>query len=828
MHKKRGFLIICLSLSMFSCIQAQILKGVVFNAETGETMPFVNVFEKNSVRQSTSDINGNFQFNLPVYPLHLKFTFVGFEPFEVVLSAQPENLLKIFMQPKQNMLDEVPVFPGLNPAHRIIQNAIDNRTRNNPYHKSEFKCMLYSKMYITGEFFTDSLALKKAVRDTTKTTAREFFDKQHLFMTETYAEKKYKKPGKESENIIRTRISGFSKAPLFLPISTNQSFSLYSDFIDLLQKKYVNPVSPGTFNRYSFVLADTLYDNQDSVFVIRYFPKKGRNFESLEGLLFIHSSTWAIEKFTGTATDKSGMILPSLEQIWEKQNGVWFPKEILTQWYYNTLQLTDSSISTTTYNFSETNQNKVKVVMKTFVIEADFSEGVSDNISFQFQVQAEKNFDEPDTSFWGKIRPVSLDSKERETYRIVDSVGKKKNLDRKVKFWEAMATGKIPLGKYFDFQFSEIAGFNEVEGFRTRGGFALSERRFPKIMLEAVGGYGFRDREIKYRGKAGMRFQSIHQFSFFFESGLETREPGLTQWNEAGGGVQVSQVRNYLISMLDYYRFNALGMSIRPLRPIRFSGFIREEIVNTSYPYLIPFSSTSSGFPEVALSGYANAYAHLELRFQPGEKFMRGKYGIQSLGSPWPALWIQLENAIPSTLLSPEGSGYFAYQRWSARVDLEKQFKTLGKTTLRVEGGTVLNPAPFGRLFIPYGAWQPYSFFAPGYFETMRLYEFAHDRQLQIFHTHDFGKLIRKRNFSPELVLVNNILFGEMKGRRNHQEIAIRSAEKGYFESGIRIHTLIKSQFFGLGVQALYRYGHYSLPELKENLSLKLTGKIIL
>ena len=52
--------------------------------------------------------------------------------------------------------------------------------------------------------------------------------------------------------------------------------------------------------------------------------------------------------------------------------------------------------------------------------------------------------------------------------------------------------------------------------------------------------------------------------------------------------------------------------------------------------------------------------------------------------------------------------------------------------------------------------------------------------------------------------------------------------EKGYYESGIRIHSLLRTKFSKIGICLGYRYGPYSLNKFMNNAVIKITTGLVI
>ena len=82
------------------------VKGSVIDAETGETLPGVNIILKGTSKGTTTDIDGNFSITVDEGQI-LVFSYVGYDPQEVLINNQTE--LTIRMQLDSDTLGEVVV-----------------------------------------------------------------------------------------------------------------------------------------------------------------------------------------------------------------------------------------------------------------------------------------------------------------------------------------------------------------------------------------------------------------------------------------------------------------------------------------------------------------------------------------------------------------------------------------------------------------------------------------------------------------------------------------------------------------------------------------------
>ncbi|MCX6248158.1 MAG: DUF5686 family protein, partial [Bacteroidetes bacterium] len=285
------------------------VSGKVTDSKTREPLAFVNIVINNSQFGGTTDIDGKFKLHSAQPVKKLQLSYVGYLPLTYPVGSKTDNLA-IQLTRTEIELTEVDILPGINPAHRIIRNAIENRDQNDPEKLSSFSYTSYDKTIFTAEAdtsvnkeFKDTISLdedqkkmvsdllppdtlkKDSVRvDSMDARVKKFLNRQYLFLMENVTKRKFLAPDKNYNQVIATRMSGF-KDPIFVFLTTQiQSFSFYKPFITIIQSNYVNPISNGSLSKYFFKIEDTIYSSKDTVFVISFRPRKGTNFDGMKGV----------------------------------------------------------------------------------------------------------------------------------------------------------------------------------------------------------------------------------------------------------------------------------------------------------------------------------------------------------------------------------------------------------------------------------------------------------------------------------------------------------------------------------------------------------------
>jgi len=65
-------------------------------------------------------------------------------------------------------------------------------------------------------------------------------------MVESVTDRNFMFPNTVQENVLHNRVSGFTNTGLVALANEVQPFSFYGDYLHILDKNFVNPVSPGS------------------------------------------------------------------------------------------------------------------------------------------------------------------------------------------------------------------------------------------------------------------------------------------------------------------------------------------------------------------------------------------------------------------------------------------------------------------------------------------------------------------------------------------------------------------------------------------------------
>lgn len=780
-------------------LSAQQFQGKVIDAQTKQPLAFVNISVEGTTLGTSTDINGRFSL-IVTGSNPVRISYVGYNPRVITAAEYTKQLyFVIALEESVTELESVIIWPGENPAHEIIRKATANRHINNPENLNSFTYRSYNKLYAT---FDDV-----AITDTS--TTLKFLKNSHLFVSESVSERKYIKPRLNKETVIGNRMTGV-KDPFFAILASDfQPFTFYEDYIPLLDKKYRNPISPGSIGRYDYLIADTLYRGSDTTYVIQFEALPGKTFEALRGQLHINTNGYAIENAIAQPDDPQSLVSITIQQQYTFIHGHWFPKQLNTTFSLKEYKIGNSSLVYKHSSYITQPEIDVVIPKKEFGL-----------LSTEFTPQANRQ----DDTFWMAERIDSLSRKEFNTFKLYDSLSNELAfMNTSMKLLEALTVGKFRAGKFY-LPLEHLLRVNQYEGLRLGIGLQTSEAVSGIFQFEAYGAYGFKDKALKYGGGLQVNVWKRKDLFLKFSYKQDVAEPANTSFIKTPIAISGGQaLRNWMAARMDSVEQFNIQLNVRPIRFTQLVVFAKRDHYNPAYTY--NFSAEDQAEPR---NRFTVAEVGMQLRIVPREKYTQiGNFAVVTAVA-YPQINASVSKGIDGIV-----DGQYAFTKATASVDHKFMLRGFGQTTLQLSGGWLEGDVPYPVLFNGKGANFSSSLFnnvmVASYFQTMGLYEFLSDRYAYLFLTHNFGRLTSTKSkiIRPELSIIHNMGIGSLRSPAAHQALVFNTLEKGFFESGLTLTNLIRFNYlnimyFGFGGGAFYRYGPYAFDRESKNVSAKL------
>jgi hypothetical protein len=805
--------------------QAQIqINGIVKNANTKKPLPFATITPEKG-NAIIADVDGKFTFMTTSLAKTLSVSYVGFETQQIsVVETKP--YYTILLIPKIAELQEV-ALTHINPANAIITKVIQQKNTNNPQKKlHSFQFKSYNKLLITAN--PDSIVGKidTLFVDGTKTSAirkidssdykfKKIIAKQHLFLSEKVSQFQFEKP-QLKEIILGTKMAGF-KEPIYELLGFSlQSFSIYDDNYELFETKYKSPIAVNALKEYRYKILDTTTIDHRNVIVL-YF--KNKNKKGLEGLLYVDPEHYvvakAIMRIRGVL-DITGMH----EFCYLPDEKIWFPTrknfKIVKGKSKEPINVLGGRIAFSAED-EDSNTNK-KATDFTYLLSTMDIFDVTLNQPLKIKkssvaIEVKNNANQRDSIFWKQNRKDSLDLRSERTYRVLDSIVAKENIESKIRFGRKVINGYVPFGP-FDFDLRYLLSFNNFEGFRVGIG-GITNDSFSKIIrVEGYTAYGIKDDTFKYNLGTAIR---IGNFSNTWIGGSFTddlREIASTSFATDKRVFKLYDPRPINISTF-YNHKTWRGFLETKIIPKT------ETIAQLSLSEITPLFNYTFLYDNYLYREFTMATAMLSLQWNPFSDFMQTPRGKIEYEKRFPKFSFQFTKSLPNVLAND-----FDFGKIDARIEYEKKYLNGQKSAVLVQAGFAFGALPLTHLYNTSpnnltrdNLLQRITIAGKNSFETMFFNEFFSSEFVMVQLKHGFKRVELFKKVKPSLVLVTRMAWGNLQHPERHIGIDYKTLNEGFFESGIELNQIYK----GFGLTGFYRYGPNQLPRFEDNLALKLS-----
>ena len=683
--------------------------------------------------------------------------------------------------------------------------------RNSPQSLDSYAYKSYEKISLDidqdsisafNEAFNNNFNLfkKQKTKDSINdVSARKIFSKSKLFLWERAQEYLYSKKFGEKVNILDNRISGL-KQPIYEMIALQGNRDKIPDQIK-------------TENRglYRFYLTDTIEVDGRKNFVIRYREvsyKKTVKRRKFSGYLYIDTDTYGIKKIESISKNKNEGNITSL---WTFFNNKWFLAEESVKLRMSRMKMNNSDESPENTE-TQTKKNKKSfgtyayLNSKYFDYQSPIEEDKKDFKGYTFTV---KNADGKTLQ---QYRTEPLSERERNTYFVIDSLGKKYNIDRKARILTGLINGQVRSGS-FDFDIGEIVNYSLYEGFRLGLKTKLNENFNPYFSPDYYFAYGLEDEKFKYGIGIDMK-TTLEKNSFF-------RIEYYDDVNSSGEFYR--RLWTFRMRMMNY------GNNINNDKYYRYEGASLSYLNDVSNGLTLAFAARRNTEEAKFDYNFRNSGSKFEnfnmlftLKYSPNSTNIMTPQGKSLIDQKYPELYFNFEQSFKAL------GGDFNYTRFDALF--VQNFKTrLGTTGVRLYGGLVLGEAPIWKHFTMNGLATPrrdINFNLTSYlgFATLEGGRFYNDRFIAYYFTHKlpwYFKSIGQNVSSLDFVLRGTI--GDMKHPEYH-DFKFKKLDHLYQEVGLEWNNFLSS-YFNLGV--FYRVGYYTTTNFKQNFAFQFKLKLL-
>lgn len=515
---KRLFFLFVLCLGVVK-LSAQI-KGVVTDSETGDPIPYLNVYYDGKGVGTITDIDG--QYTISVHPGWTKLTFsmVGYGT-EVRNVSVNTKKLDVKMKPDL-VLDEVIVKPKKekysrknNPAVEMMKKVIAAKKLNDLgvndfYHYNKYQKITFSLNNITTDSLRESNLFKKYPFFRDQVEVCEVTGKNILPISvdETVTEKLYRKEPHDEKTIVKginsTGVNElFNTGDMLSTVLKDvfQDINIYQNRFRFLQYPFDSPISNAGINFYKYYIMDTVMVEREKCFHLTFVPNNSQDFGFTGHLYILADSTYRVNKCVMNLPKKTdinfvdNMIIE--QKFGQLSTGEWVLMEddMLCEMSYLKKLLGSFQVRRQTrYSDFGFDEIPAKIFKKKGAEIKDVNAMMRDD------------------SFWKEYRPTELTKSEDNMDSFVDNLSKIKGFKyimfvAKAFIENFVETGvkgkpsKVDIGPI-----NTMISSNYIDGLRLRASAQTTANLNPHLFLRGYYAYGFKDEKSKYKAEVEYSF----------------------------------------------------------------------------------------------------------------------------------------------------------------------------------------------------------------------------------------------------------------------------------------------------------------------------------
>lgn len=751
MNKNWLFLLLLCLVSVPSYSQMTRVRGAVTDAVTGEPVPFVSVYFKNTTIGISTDLEGRYYIETADTAARvLTASILGYSAQERPVSRGSFNEIDFVLEPYSDELRSAVVKPDNRRIRRILD-ALDRSRARNDYEmdrKWATRCYVKTELdathaeeLVSSALFRNALESTIQYRDTSVVTGQTFIP---ILFSETISERTHGVVGDglDQERIIANKITGFVEEDFMRPYSGTYllNTNIYKNTIRLFNLDIPSPISRNGHPFYNYYLVDSLNIDGRKTYCLRFHPKKYVSSPTLDGEVTFDAEDYGIRSVHVSLSGKS--------------NVNWIRSINLDTDFYRL----DSGFSfpaneTLFIDFSIAVSDSSKVISFLANRHTHYDVPVTDSDALKSPAGRNRVVDSGETGsdeFWTWNRPVPLTARETGLVEMIETTKAKaafKTLHGVARSlivgYVEPETAKIGIGPIF-----KTVLYNSTEGLHVGTGFRTTRNFSTKVRLSATAGYGFRDRKPK--GTFGM------EYVFNRDVTRKLTLSGSYDYEQLGAG------NGQLTGRSIFNSFVTTGGGDRQTLLEKYSLLYEHEVTSDFSLYLDASSSRIYGNEMVPLTAsdgsplksVCSNQVRLTARFSHDERVTRGVFDKAHIFTRYPVLYLSVTKAFKGLLKNDTD-----FTRADVVLDWHASSGALGFGSIHVDAGAIFGDVPYPLLKLHSG--NQSIFFDKNAFNCLDYYELTSDRWVEVFYEHNLNGLLLSK-----IPLISGLDLREVAGIR--------------------------------------------------------------
>ena len=735
-------LMLCCVAGAQNNVKTVTIVGTVIDAETGEPLPFSNVFIRGTLQGVVTDFDGTYSFEVPVTTDSISFNVMGYHDQSWPLADLRRREAVIEMLPQTYDIAEVTVSPDDAPR-RLIRQVIANKKRNDP---TQYDRTSYEK-YVRWEYSLNNIsdkAQENFILRGTKDLMRMDADSNRylpVYFCETISFNETQKKPRKLKSTIKAdnvkgidifkqyEIGGFSSA---LEIE----LSFYENVVKFLEIPFVSPIADNALSYYKFYITDSTYVGTDStkVYNVKFRPKSEGD-KAFIGTMDIETKHYSIMR---------------IDAAMPKYTNINFVKKFTVQSTYQMINDSLPFFGTNDIEFHvdympvNSDKQRLEVKCNMFNSHKDVTLNQPEPLELSakalaYETVKEEGYNRLDSSYWNANRHFALSARDIEANNSIDSLNNVGSIKAFNKLVKLGMTGFYDIGRIELGPIDQVFNTNKVEGLHLGMGVRTSSEISENWIFTGIGGYGFKNSRPTIQVGVGYKFNSPYRRAvevvyydriikigenenilYLYENATTTSETNIIAAIFSLEEIDELQYERKLKVQFDNEWITGISS--------RLTGIFRWQFAPPYYPFSIGGASLHSiSQQEIAL----------DTRFSFKEQYIDDGMQRLYMSSDYPIFHITF--AVGN---SQAGSASELYTRLHTTL---KHKVFIGQTEFKyaVEAGMIFGTEPYSFLEMPRGN-KTLGFFTYD-FNMMSYLEFANDKYVYVYADYFLnGRLFNK------------------------------------------------------------------------------------
>ncbi|HXB10709.1 MAG TPA: DUF5686 family protein, partial [Bacteroidia bacterium] len=471
-----------------------VITGKVYDAQTRQPMPFVNLQLRNTTVGTTTDIDGNYKLETETRSDSLQVSYIGYNTLSKAIKNHQAQNMDFFLESQSTTLNEVVIHPGENPAWKIMRKVVEHKDANDPGNLDAYQYQSYNKVEFDMNNIPKSYENKKILKpikfvfnyvDSSNVQEKPYLP---IFITEAVSDYFYRSsPKTRMEEIKATKVSGFKNESISQFMGDMyQNVDIYNNTFLFFGQEFNSPITNAWKIFYKFFLIDSVALNGHWCYQIQFKPKHKQEF-AFSGNMWIADTTFALERLEMTMPSDVNInfvqtftVIQEFTQV-EKKNWMLSKDKLVIDFALGKKAIGIYGKKTTLYSDFVINKPKdPKFYSLTNNLKVDDSAGEHSN------------------SYWDSARLEPLSKQEKNIYKMIDTIQSLPIYDFVLKGATLLITSYTTFGNFDIGPIANFFSYNTVEGPRVRFGGRTSDKFSKWYELSGYAAYGFQDEKMKY------------------------------------------------------------------------------------------------------------------------------------------------------------------------------------------------------------------------------------------------------------------------------------------------------------------------------------------